>query len=409
MSSIDARDFFDPAAIEDPYPLYARMRSLAPVCAIGDTGTFLVSTYAAVEEAAKRHEEFSANLTGMLVCGEDERPRVFHLPAATTSGNVIATADEPEHAVHRRLMLPPLKASRIARLEDTLRAFARARVDSLVRGAGGDFCAILAEPLPAYVVARLLDLGEDALESVRRWAMMGGDLLAGRLDSSRLQHLLDETSAQQAYLSAHFDSVRSRAGKARGDSLTATLADGVEAGLITREQAVGILVILFGAAGESTASLLGSAARLLAVDRRLQQQLRDCPELIPNFVEEAVRLEAPFKFHYRVVSRTGTLCGTRLERGDRLLLGWAAANRDPAAYAHPDRVVLDRPQPERHLGFGYGIHFCIGAPLARLEVRVALEELLARTRWFDLVPAKRPVFTPSIFVRRLVHLHLQIG
>lgn len=409
MSSIDARDFFKPAAIEDPYPLYARMRSLAPVCAIGETRAFLVGSYAAVEEAARRHHEFSANLTGMLVCGEDGRPRVFDLSAAGTSSRVIATADEPEHAVHRRLMLPPLKASRIARLENALRAFARKRVDSLLRSAGGNFCAVLAEPLPAYVVIRLLDLGADALEAVRRWAMMGGDLLAGRLDTPRLQHLLTETSAQNAYLSAHFDAVRSRARTERGDSLTATLADGVEDDLITREQAIGILVILFGAAGESTASLLGSAVHLLARDTRLQAQLRHHPELIPAFVEETVRLETPFKFHYRVVRSAGTLCGTPLEQGDRLLLGWAAANRDPAMFADPDRIKLDRVQPERHLGFGYGIHFCIGAPLARLEVRVALEELLAGTRHISLDPAQPPAYVPSIFIRRLEHLHLRVA
>jgi cytochrome P450 len=90
------------------------------------------------------------------------------------------------------------------------------------------------------------------------------------------------------------------------------------------------------------------------------------------------------------------------------LLCWAAANRDPAMWADPDLLRLDRPQADRHLGFGYGIHFCIGAPLARLEVRVALEELLARTQRIVLDPAHPPAYVPSIFVRRLQHLHLNV-
>ncbi len=409
MTSIDAKEFFTTTAIENPHALYERMRAIAPVCQIGDTRAFLVSSHAAVEEAVRRHEEFSAQLKGMLVCAEDERPYIFDLAAAGTTSNVISNADEPEHAVHRKLMLPPLKASRIADLEPELRAFARARVAAFTQDRGGDICAALAETLPAYVVIRLLDLGDDALEAVRRWAMMGGDFLAGRIGAAEMKHVFTESVEQYKYLSAHFDAVQARGKGERGASLTATLAGGVDEDLITREQAIGILVILFGAAGESTASLLGSAIRLLAMDQSLQAQLRSAPALIPNFIEEVVRLETPFKFHYRVVNDATSLCGTSLQAGDLLLLGWAAANRDPQAWEYPDQLKLDRAKPERHLGFGYGIHFCIGAPLARLEVRVALEELLAGTQRIDLDPGRPPAFAPSIFVRRLQHLHLRVA
>jgi cytochrome P450 len=407
MGSIDAREFFTAAAIEDPYNLYARMRAIAPVCQIGETRAFLVSSHAAVEEAVRRHGEFSAHLKGMLVCDDGDRPYIYDLAAAGIASHVIATADEPEHAVHRRLMLPPLKAARIAELEPELRVFARERVRHYLQSGGGDICAALAETLPAYVVIRLLDLGEHALEAVRRWAMMGGDFLAGRLSAAAMQRVFTESLEQYNYLSAHFDVVRARREDERGDSLTATLAGGVDAGLVTRDEAIGILLVLFGAAGESTASLLGCAIRRLVMDASLQDRLRAAPALIPNFIEEVARLEPPFKFHYRVVNCPATLGGTALETGDLLLLGWAAANRDPKAWEHPDDLRLDRAKPERHLGFGYGIHFCIGAPLARLEVRVALEELLAGTQRIELDPQHPFLFAPSIFVRRLQQLHLR--
>lgn len=169
-----------------------------------------------------------------------------------------------------------------------------------------------------------------------------------------------------------------------------------------------MLVILFGAAGESTASLLGSAVRLLAEDAELQQRLRADLDLIPAFVEEVVRLETPFKFHYRVVRRETQLCGTLLQPNDLLLVSWAAANRDPEQWPDPHKLLLDRPGAARHLGFGYGIHFCIGAPLARLEGRVALEELLARTRLIKLDAARPPEHVSSLFVRRLQQLYLEI-
>ncbi len=408
MNQLEGTAFFTPEAIEHPHQLYALMRHIAPVCAIGDTGAFLAGSHAAVEEALKRHDDFSANLNGMLVCGEDDKPYILNLAAETAASNVIATADEPEHAVHRRLMMPPLKASRIKALEEDLRYFARERVALFKEQGGGNICAILAEPLPAYVVIRLLDLGDGALESVRRWAMMGGDFLAGRLTQQKMMETFTETIALNEYLSNHFDTIAALDGAQRSVSLTATLAGGVEEGLITREQAVGILVVLFGAAGESTAGLLGSCIRLLAEDHDVQAQLRRKPELIPLFIEEALRLEPPFKFHYRYVKRDTELCGTQLKEGGLLLLCWAAANRDPDLFEEADSLSLDRHRPERHYGFGYGIHYCIGAPLARMEIRIALEELLSGCERFTVDPDNPPAHAASVFVRRLQHLNLAL-
>jgi cytochrome P450 len=409
MTYGSALEFFGLDTIEDPYPLYARMRETAPVCQVGDSRAFWVGTRAAIEEAVKRHPEFSANLEAFLVCGRNQQPRIHNMTVSGGGSRVIATADEPDHTIHRRLMLPPLKARRIADMEPELREFARSRVESLVKDGGGDCCRILAEPLPAYVVTQLLDLGDEALEAVQRWAMMGGDLLSGILEEAELEHYMSEATAQGLYLFEHFASVSARPKGERGDSLTATLVGGVEDGLVTVEQAVGILVVLFGAAGESTASLIGSAIQWLASDQPLQARLRAEPGLIPNFIEEIVRLETPFKFHYRIVREQTSLCGTPLQEGDLLLLGWAAANRDPDLWDNPDRLSLARPNPERHLGFGYGIHFCIGATLARLEARVALEELLVGTKSIEIDSTHPGAYVPSIFIRRLQHLHLKVS
>ena len=112
-------------------------------------------------------------------------------------------------------------------------------------------------------------------------------------------------------------------------------------------------------------------------------------------------------FRSRVVKDDTTLCGTPLWAGDRLLLGWAAANRDPDVFDGPLEIRLDRRQPQKHLGFGHGIHFCIGAPIARMEARITLEELLRQTRSLSLDPAADAAFVPSIFIRRLQRLPLR--
>jgi len=406
VARIAVADFFSPEALEDPYPLYARMRESGPVCALGDSGAFFVARKHAVEEALRRPEDFSARLERMLVCAEDGRAQLHVLVGSGTSSGVIATADDPVHAVHRRLLMPSMKASRMASMEAGMRGFARQRVARLLQAGGGDWCATIGEPLPAYVVMRLLGLGEQDLASVQRWAMMGGDLLAGRLEADRLARLLDETTTMIAFLEAHLERVMARQPAEEDASLADTLAEGVRAGTITREEAIGILVVLFGAAGESTASVLSCAMRLLLTVPGLQQQLRAQPSLIEAFVEEAIRLESPFKFHYRLVVRDSTLCGTALRPGNVLLLGWSSANRDPDTCEAPDELRLDRKLPQRHLGFGHGIHFCVGAPIARLELRIAFEEILAATQWIGL-DASQPVrHVRSIFIRRIPSLRL---
>lgn len=407
MPSIDPAEFFRPDAMENPHPLYARVRRLAPVCPLEGVGVHFVGSFAAVEEVVRRHEEFSANLTGLLMRGDGGRPRVVDLPGSGTANQVIATADEPDHAVQRRIVQPSLTASRVASLEPEVRAFASERVARFVAAGGGDWCDAIAEALPAFVLMNLLGMRQDELETARRWAMMGGDLVGGNFDRARMQELFRESAAMMSFLARLFDGALATPPSERAGNLTDALAAGVEAGGISREQAVGILVILFGAAGESTASLLGSAVRLLAQHPALAGALRRDPDRIPDFVEEAVRLEPPFNFHYRVAKVDAELCGTRVRAGDRLMVSWAAANRDPAVFDDPDHLRLERSQGRRHLAFGRGIHFCVGAPIARMEVRVALEELLARTRCIDLAPARPPAHAPSIFVRRLATLPLR--
>lgn len=404
MNALPAETLFSRQCLDEPAALWAILRAAGPVCRIEGTRAFWVVSPDAIEEVLGRHADFSANLTGVLLRQADGRIGTF--PIEGSGGNAIATADEPEHAVQRRLLMPPLKASRVLGLEAEIRDVARTRIAALVAAGGGDWCHSVAEVVPAFVVARLLGLGDERLETVRRWAMMGGDMLGGLIDAAGMQRLAVENASMHAFLAGHLQSVLDRTTGELGDSLTATVADGVASGAISFGQGVGILVVLFGAAGESTAALVGMSLRLMLKTPGMQARLRSEPGAIEAFVEEAIRLESPFKFHYRVVKTDTVLAGVPLTAGDRLLLGWAAANRDPARFPEPDAVRLERPHPQRHLGFGHGIHFCIGAPLARMEARVVLGELLAQTHWIDEVPGDSRVL-PNIFVRRMERLGIR--
>ena len=408
LCSHDPQEVLDPKTIEDPHPFYARVREAHPISRVAETGVHLVSTWDGIVEALNRSEDFSANLTGVLIRDAQDQPVTFDLPA-TDGTQVIATADEPHHDVHRRLVRPRLQDKRIAQLEGTLREWTREALAGWLENGGGDF-APLSEIVPARAVGSLLGLPDGDVEKHRQWAMMGGEILAGDVDPESMMELARETGQMAEYLRDHLERAMEETNRpAPGEeSLLHTLGDGVEAGHITLSEATGIAIVMFGAGGESTTSLIGSAVRLLAQDRDLQQQLREDPALITRFVEEALRLEPPFKFHYRAVRRECELAGFSLVPGDRLMLLWASANRDPAIFSAPDVLQLDRKHPKHHMSFGRGSHFCIGATLARLETRVVIEEILKSTRSFELDPETPFAHARSIFVRRLERLPLRV-
>jgi cytochrome P450 len=196
--------------------------------------------------------------------------------------------------------------------------------------------------------------------------------------------------------------------KEPGDDLLGAVARGVVDGVFSEFEAVGTLQTLLSAGGESTTSLLGNAVRILAEDQQLQEHLRRNPNLIPTFVEEALRLEPPFRYHMRMVPKDTVLGGVDIPAGATVLLLWGSGNRDPAEYQRPDEVDLNRKVPRHHLAFGRGIHFCVGAPLARLEARSVLTALLGRTGSITLDPDDAPRWVNSLMVRRHEHLPVRL-
>jgi cytochrome P450 len=186
------------------------------------------------------------------------------------------------------------------------------------------------------------------------------------------------------------------------------VAHGVRHQVLDEAAATIMLQTLLSAGGESTTSLLGNAVRILAENYQLQQQLREHPEQIEVFVEEALRLESPFRFHMRSVHHDTELGGVIIPAGSTLLLLWGSANRDETEYDQPDAIDLDRPLSRHHLGFGRGIHHCVGAPLARLEAQTVLRVLLAHTSHIELDPECLPKWVQSLMVRRHEELFLQV-
>jgi cytochrome P450 len=405
LYSSNPNELFEPDIITNPQILYARLRSETPMARVAETGAHLVATWDLIEEALTRESDFSANLTGVLMRTSSGDPSIFPLPEriGEDPGSVIATADGPVHSLHRAIVQPRFSGTFVSMLEEPVRQWAREAIQEWLAGGAGDFVPV-AELVPARVVGSLLGLPDGDVSRFRTWAMIGGDILAGNLDASRLGLLAAEAMKMGEYLGEHLDRATEELRRDADAPLMHVLARSLAERRIGRGTAIGIATVMFSAGGESTAALIGSMVRRLAEDAETTHVLRERPELVPNFVEEVARLEPPFNFHYRLVKRDCDLGGFELHSGDRLMLLWASANRDPARVDDPDALRLDRKHNKNHLAFGRGSHFCIGAPIARMEARIVCEELLDATDSITTRSGHEPVYANSIMSRRLEHL-----
>jgi cytochrome P450 len=390
----------DASVVDDPYPFYRRLVAEAPVWCIPGTQIVIVSSYDAVTEVVGRVDDFSSNLRALLYRGPLGIPAL--LPFEATAFQTLAVADPPVHTAHRGTVFPELVARRMAALRPDIEALAEALLEKALSGPRFEAMTDLANALPIRVVSQLI-------------GFQGADpalLLAAAFDSTAMlaaTSSLDEIQATMArsteVMGWIFDQLQ-RAVDGGGEGILGVIGAAVAAGNLEFGEGVVIMGTLLSAGGESTTSLLGNAIHLLASNPELQARLRGAPELVPPFLEEALRLESPFRYHLRHAPRATEVHGVPIAAGSTVLLFWGAANRDPAEYDRPDDVVLDRSTPKHHLAFGRGIHFCVGAPLARLEAHIVLTRLLERTEHFGLDPERPPTRVDSLMVRRFETLPL---
>ncbi|KAA0018985.1 cytochrome P450 [Antrihabitans cavernicola] len=389
--------------LDDPYAMYERLRTSDPVHRVSCTDFYLVSTWDLVMEAVNRPADFSSHLTAALVQRPNGKATVFDLDGAGQAIHVLATGDDPTHMAQRKLVLPTLVAKRIRALEPAIEAMAAELITDGMHDNRIEWMSAVGDRLPMTIVARLIGLPEQDVPQLVEWGYASTELLGGVTAEDRLGAVVTAAAALADYLRSKLE----LAGASPTDTLLGDLARAHFAGDLDSTVAVLMLVQLVGAGGESTAGLIGNAVRMLALDTALQQRIRVDRDLLASFLEEALRLESPFRGHHRHVVADTTLGGVRLPAGSHLLLLWGAANRDPRAFDDPDQIRLDRPNLRAHLAFGKGAHFCVGAALARLEARISLSALLDATSEFALAPTPDAAqWLPSIFVRR--HLKLDL-
>jgi len=402
MMTVDPAEFFADEVVQDPYPLYARLREDGGVHRVGDSGFYLVANWAAVTDAANRPEDFSSNLTGPITYSPERGVAPLMMDGLGGPTHILATADDPAHALHRKLMLGQFTAKHVRELEPHIAATFENLWSNRASGHMVEWMDAVANRLPMMIVARLIGVPDADSDQLARWGYASTQLLDGLLSEDSVNASMKSLGELNAYIVEHLK----RAQSAPSDDLIGVLASVCAEGQLDRFTAQMILISLFSAGGESTASLLGTAVTILATQPELQRALRDDLQLMPTFIEEALRLEPPFRAHHRHVLHDTELAGCVLPKDSRILLLWGAANRDPAQFDTPDELRLDRPKTKGHMTFGKGLHFCLGASLARLEASTVLGLLLERTTWFEAVDVGP--WLPSVLARRREYLDLAV-
>jgi len=304
------------------------------------------------------------------------------------------------HALHRGTVFPELVAKRMAALEPDVVEIAEQCVGQALNEGSVDFMAAIGNVVPITMISRLIGFHDSDLDQLLRAAFDSTAMLGSTLSYDELVAHIARTGEIEEWVSRQLSATMSEP----SHDLLGAVAEGVKSQAFSDVEAVVILHTLLSAGGESTTSLIGNAVRILAEDREIQSQLRENPELMPMFVEEALRLEPPFRYHMRYVRNDTTLGGVEIPAGATVLLLWGAANRDAAMFDHPESIDLTREAPRRHVAFGRGIHHCIGAPLARLEARVALEVLATRLPDLRLADGFTPIYQPHPFLRGMAEL-----
>ncbi len=342
----------------DPFPWYEVMRSQQPVFYDEQNGIWHVFRYGDVKKVLSDYNSFSSS------AGRVES-------SSNPIGASIISTDPPRHTHLRSLVNKAFTPRRVQELAPRIRAIAEELAEKIVEDGECDLVEDYSGPLPVIVIAELLGIPAEDRKKFKKWS---DDLISGTSEG------MDETSEEyfnpQVAMANYFSEViRVKRGNPGNDLISSLLEAEVDGEKLSGFDLLGFCVLLLVAGNETTTNLITNAILALSNNEEQYRRTIQDPSLIPGMLEEVLRFRSPVQSMFRTCVRNTELGGKTIHRGDPVLAWIGSANHDHEEFAKADEFLIDR-TPNRHIAFGEGVHFCLGAPLARLEARIALETLI---------------------------------
>nr|QOD95413.1 CYP109C2 [Sorangium cellulosum] len=371
-------DFTTEEMRRNPFPVYEMVRNLAPLLNEPRSGLWLVFDYEGVKRVLNDHAVFSAQ----------------HGPAEW-----IVFMDPPRHTKLRALISQAFLPRHIAGLEPRIRELSRQLLDQTIEQGEMDLAADFAVPLPMMVIAEMLGIPAVDRPLFKRWSDVILNMSYAVAGSSEAAQAASNFMAVTAEMNTYLTEVlEQRRAQPKDDLLTRLLAAEVDGDRLTQKEILNFFQALLVAGQETTTNLINNAIICFIENPDQLARLRARPDLLPAAIEEVLRYRSPVQWMFRVTKQDVEMHGQVIPAGKLVLAMIGAANRDPGHFQEADRFDIAR-EPNPHIAFGHGIHFCLGAALSRLEARIALADLLARVK--DISFASDTPWQP----RKALHVH----
>ena len=400
----DVAGAFNPMApdqIENPYPLYTRLRREQPVFYSPMFGLWVVTRYADIAEVERDTERFSS--VGALDARAEPHPEVARvLKQGYSKFLSLVQSDPPDHTRMRAVFGRALSPQRVAAMEASIRATANGLIDGFVGDGQVDLVQQFAYALPGFIICDLLGVPRSDMQQLKGWSDDKTALMSATAPIEQQVECAHGFIAMERYFK---ELLHARSRKPREDLLTLLVPESMGGTApMSEQEAVCNAMDLFSAGHETTTGLIGNGMWLLLKHPEQLKAVKEDPSLLPDAIEEILRKEPPIRGFFRQVTRDTTLGGVSIPKGARTFIMYESANHDETQFTEPERFDIHRADAKKHMAFGKGIHFCVGAPLAKLEGRVAFEQLLQRLPNVRLRTDEPTVRRPYLMLRGFEHL-----
>ncbi len=406
-------------AIGCPYPIFSALRDESPIHFSDKLGTWVCTKYEDIMEILHDTDRFSSLMptgprdgrsgfaTAMEELAADPSMAEYFQTFLANAANaaVLLNADPPEHRRQRKAVNRAFRPTRLRGMEPMIEEVTRELIQKIVDKGESEFVSEFAVGLPMTIIAVALGVETDDLATFKKWS---DDLVmpVGNPDPTT-EKVRDYLISLSEFNEFFGNLLQLRRQDPHEDIISDVATAEVNDEMLNEAEMLSMLQQFLVAGNETTTKLLTNLMHHLAEEDGLEERLRDDPSLIDNFIEEGLRFEAPVGGLFRMAKEDTTVGETQLREGDHIWLIFAAANRDPEMFSQPDTFSVDRENARDHLAFGHGEHFCIGAMLARLEARIAVEQILDQLENIRLIDERNNFEYEDTFVLRgLKELHI---